>query len=89
MTRRTNPYPGNLGVVEEATLADLLLADGNPLNNINLLADPTTSLAVITKDGYASLTQCAQPRTARARASPPIGAARTSQAHAAADMVGS
>ena len=26
-----NPYPGKLGVVEEGALADLLLVDGNPL----------------------------------------------------------
>ena len=28
-----NPYPGKLGVVEEGALADLLLVDGNPLEN--------------------------------------------------------
>ena len=35
-----NPYPGKLGVVEEGALADLLLVDGNPLENIKLVADP-------------------------------------------------
>ena len=35
-----NPYPGKLGVVEEGALADLLLVDGNPLENIKLIADP-------------------------------------------------
>src|SRR5690606_16836516 len=35
-----NPYPGKLGVVEEGALADLLLVDGNPLDNIALVADP-------------------------------------------------
>ena len=34
-----NPYPGKLGVVEEGALADLLLVDGNPLENIKLVAD--------------------------------------------------
>ena len=29
-----NPYPGKLGVVEEGALADLLLVDGNPLENL-------------------------------------------------------
>ena len=36
-----NPYPGKLGVVEEGALADLLLVDGNPLENIKLIEDPT------------------------------------------------
>nr|WP_158023418.1 hypothetical protein [Candidatus Nitrospira inopinata] len=29
-----NPYPGKLGVVEEGAVADLLLVDGNPLDNL-------------------------------------------------------
>jgi hypothetical protein len=32
-----NPYPGRLGVVEEGTVADLVLVDGNPLGNIKLM----------------------------------------------------
>ena len=31
-----SPYPGKLGVVEEGALADLILVDGNPLENIQL-----------------------------------------------------
>jgi imidazolonepropionase-like amidohydrolase len=46
-----NPYPGKLGVVEEGALADLLLVDGNPLENINLVADPDKNFPVIMKDG--------------------------------------
>jgi len=46
-----NPYPGKLGVVEEGALADLLLVDGNPLENINMIADPTKNFLVIMKDG--------------------------------------
>ena len=46
-----NPYPGKLGVVEEGALADLLLVDGNPLQNINLVADPAKNFVVIMKDG--------------------------------------
>lgn len=46
-----NPYPGRLGVVEEGALADLLLVDGNPLENIALVATPETSFVVIMKDG--------------------------------------
>ncbi|MEO9191732.1 MAG: amidohydrolase family protein [Acetobacteraceae bacterium] len=46
-----NPYPGKLGVIEEGALADLLLVDGNPLDDITLLAKPDASLLVIMKDG--------------------------------------
>jgi imidazolonepropionase-like amidohydrolase len=46
-----NPYPGKLGVVEEGALADLLLVDGNPLEDINLVANPDKNFVVIMKDG--------------------------------------
>ena len=50
---KRNPYPGKLGVVEQGALADLILVDGNPLENINLVADPDQSFLVIMKDGRA------------------------------------
>lgn len=46
-----NPYPGKLGVVEEGALADLLLVDGDPIANIQLLANPDQNFLVIMKDG--------------------------------------
>src|SRR5215813_565444 len=46
-----SPYAGKLGVVEEGALADLLLVDGNPLENIKLIEDPTKNFLVIMKDG--------------------------------------
>jgi imidazolonepropionase-like amidohydrolase len=46
-----NPYPGRLGVVAPGALADLLLVDGDPIADIDLLADPDRSLTVIMKDG--------------------------------------
>jgi imidazolonepropionase-like amidohydrolase len=46
-----NPYPGKLGVVEEGALADLLLVDGNPLENIKLIENPDKNFLVIMKDG--------------------------------------
>jgi imidazolonepropionase-like amidohydrolase len=46
-----NPYPGTLGVIAEGALADLLLVDGNPLENIDLIADPENNFLVIMKDG--------------------------------------
>lgn len=45
-----NPYPGKLGVVEEGALADLLLVEGNPLENLDLVADPA-NFKIIMKDG--------------------------------------
>lgn len=45
------PYPGELGVVKEGALADLLLVDGNPLENLDLVADPGRRFVVIMKDG--------------------------------------
>jgi hypothetical protein len=46
-----SPYPGKLGVVAEGALADMLLVDGDPLSNIELLNDPATKLVLIIKDG--------------------------------------
>lgn len=46
-----SPYPGKLGVVEEGALADLLLVDGNPLEDISLVADAAKYFVVIMKDG--------------------------------------
>jgi imidazolonepropionase-like amidohydrolase len=40
MSGEHNPYPGKLGVVTEGALADLLLVDGNPLDNLDLIATP-------------------------------------------------
>jgi imidazolonepropionase-like amidohydrolase len=59
-----NPYAGKLGVVEEGALADLLLADGNPLEKINLIADPAKNFVVIMKDGkvYKNLLNTGMPK---------------------------
>lgn len=46
-----NPYPGTLGVVEEGAVADLVLVDGNPLEDISLLGQADTAFPVIMKNG--------------------------------------
>ena len=46
-----DPYPGRLGVVEEGAYADLILVDGNPLENLDLVADAEKNFVVIMKDG--------------------------------------
>jgi imidazolonepropionase-like amidohydrolase len=51
MSGKRNPYPGKLGVVEEGALADLILIDGNPLENLKLVENPGKNFVVIMKDG--------------------------------------
>jgi imidazolonepropionase-like amidohydrolase len=46
-----SPYPGELGVIKQGALADLILIDGNPLEDIDLIAQPNDKFLVILKDG--------------------------------------
>jgi len=46
-----NPYPGTLGVIEAGAYADVLLVNGNPLDDISILTRPEETLALIMKDG--------------------------------------
>lgn len=46
-----NPYPGKLGRIEAGAYADILVLDGNPLEDISLIADPERSMRLIMKDG--------------------------------------
>ena len=46
-----NPYPGRIGLIEEGAYADLLLVDGNPLEDLTLVADPANNFLIIMKDG--------------------------------------
>jgi imidazolonepropionase-like amidohydrolase len=46
-----NPYPGKLGVIEQGALADLVLIDGNPLEDITLIEDAGKNFLVIMKNG--------------------------------------
>jgi imidazolonepropionase-like amidohydrolase len=62
LSGKRNPYPGKLGVVEEGALADLLLVDGNPLENIALVADPARNFVVIMKDGVIYKNSLGAPR---------------------------
>lgn len=51
LTGPRNPYPGKLGVVEEGAYADLILVDGDPLADIQLIVDPQKNFLIIMKDG--------------------------------------
>ena len=46
-----SPYPGKIGVIEEGAFADLLLIEGNPLEDISILTEPEKNISLIMKDG--------------------------------------
>jgi imidazolonepropionase-like amidohydrolase len=46
-----SPYAGKLGVIETGALADLLLVEGNPLADNDLITDPQKNFTNIMKDG--------------------------------------
>ena len=51
MSGLRNPYPdGDLGVIKEGAYADLLLVDGNPLENLGAVTDQK-NIRIIMKDG--------------------------------------
>ena len=63
LTGQRNPYPGKLGVIEKGAYADILIVDGNPLEDLSVLgaspkwfdAEPREegheTIRVIMKDG--------------------------------------
>ncbi|QDV54616.1 metal-dependent hydrolase family protein [Rosistilla oblonga] len=62
LTGPRNPYSGKLGVIEEGALADMLIVDGNPLDDISVIGGtmewfdapppkPIETIRVIMKDG--------------------------------------
>lgn len=62
-----NPYPAKLGVVEEGAAADLLLVNGNAMEDLTLLGNPEENLLLIMKDGriYKDATGRQHPLTTR------------------------
>ncbi len=46
-----NPYPAKLGRIEAGACADILVIDGNPLEDVSLIADPDRTMKLIMKDG--------------------------------------
>lgn len=52
MCGKRNPYPeGKLGEISEGAYADLIIVNGNPLENIKLVEDPENNFKLIMKDG--------------------------------------
>jgi hypothetical protein len=52
MSNKRNPYQeGKLGEISEGAYADMILVDGNPLENIKLIANPEKNFSLIMKNG--------------------------------------
>jgi imidazolonepropionase-like amidohydrolase len=51
LSGRRNPYDAPIGRVEPGACADLLLVDGEPLNDLELFVDADKNLRLIMKDG--------------------------------------
>jgi len=51
LSGKRSPYSGELGIIKQGAFADLILVDGNPLENIDLIGRPEERFLVIMKDG--------------------------------------
>ena len=51
LSGKRSPYSGEIGIIKEGALADLILVEGNPLENIDLIGAPAEKFLVIMKDG--------------------------------------
>ena len=52
MSGPRHPYQeGPLGVIKKGAYADMIIVDGNPLKNLDLVADPGKNFVMIMKDG--------------------------------------
>ncbi|WP_284204025.1 metal-dependent hydrolase family protein [Psychromonas marina] len=51
LSGKRNPYPHPMGVIKVGAYADLLIIDGNPLDDISILTKPKENLKMIMKDG--------------------------------------
>jgi imidazolonepropionase-like amidohydrolase len=52
LSGKLHPYQqGDLGVIQEGAYADLLLIDGNPLRDIEVMVNPAENFDLIMKDG--------------------------------------
>jgi imidazolonepropionase-like amidohydrolase len=51
MSGKLYPYPGDLGVIKEGAMADVLIVKDNPLDDVTILSDYDEQLLFIMKDG--------------------------------------
>ena len=51
MCGKLYPYPGDLGVIREGAMADMLIVKDNPLDDVSILSNYEEQLLFIMKDG--------------------------------------
>jgi imidazolonepropionase-like amidohydrolase len=51
MSGKLYPYPGDLGVIKEGAMADMLIVKDNPLDDVTILSEYEEQLLLIIKDG--------------------------------------
>jgi len=51
MSGKLYPYEGDLGVIKEGAMADMLIVKGNPLDDVTILSNYEEQLLLIMKDG--------------------------------------
>ena len=51
LSGKRSPYQGELGIIKPGAFADVILVEGNPLENMDIIAQPTEKFWVIIKDG--------------------------------------
>jgi imidazolonepropionase-like amidohydrolase len=51
MSGKLYPYPGDLGVIQEGAMADMLIVKDNPLDDVTILSQYEEQLLLIMKDG--------------------------------------
>ena len=65
LTTYNNPFTeGELGVIQEGAYADILIVDGNPMKDIDLLIYPKRNFKLIMKDGVIYKNKIGEPVTA-------------------------
>jgi len=58
---RNSYRTGKLGIIAEGAWADMILIDGDPIEDLSLIGDPATHFAVIVKDGQIVKNTCHPP----------------------------
>jgi imidazolonepropionase-like amidohydrolase len=57
--------PARVGVIEPGALADLILVDGDPVQDLSILARPTEALRTVIRDGVLVIDRLGDQRAAQ------------------------